>query len=274
VEETRHATYGPHRNLAPLIDLHCHILYGIDDGPETEAGSVELARVAARAGIKTIIATPHVSRRYRNDSATIGRLVAQINASLSTHGIPVKVLAGAEIASPQAAELSRDEVSNLTLGGGCWVLLEPPFTTLLNDFDRVAHSLIQAGHRVIIAHPERCPGFHRDVAVLRRLVAAGAASSITASSLTGRFGKPARKLGLMLINDELAHNVASDAHDELMRPPGLAAEIASAGLSDLTEWLTELVPSAILAGQDIPPRPALAARQSRGRLTARFRRAT
>lgn len=247
-----------------MIDLHCHILPGIDDGPETAAGSIALARVAAKAGVQTIVATPHVSGRYQNTSEKIHRLVEEVNERLAAEGIAVQVVPGAEIAAEHVANLDAEEVSRSTLGDGGWVLLEPPFASTAAGFDEIALSLMSAGHRVVIAHPERCPVFYRDIAPLRELVRKGAAASITAGSLAGRFGKPVRKLALRLFEEQLAHNVASDAHDELMRPPRLASDIAAAGLAGLTEWLTELVPAAILAGDDLPPRP-LAANARRGR---------
>lgn len=238
-------------------------------------GSIALARAAARAGIRTIVATPHVSARYQNSSILIHGLVEDVNTRLASEEVPVQVMPGAEVAADQIADLDADEIANSSLGGGGWLLLEPPFTPATDGFDEIALALMREGHRVMIAHPERCPAFHRDVAPLRRLVEAGAATSITAGSLAGRFGKRARKSAMQLFDGELVHNVASDAHDELMRPPRLFAEIADAGLGDLSEWLTEVVPAAILAGEEIPARPTHARRSWRrpSRLLRGIRRA-
>ncbi len=112
--------------------------------------------------------------------------------------------------------------------------------------------LQRRGHRIVLAHPERCPAFQRDAGLLEWLVRAGVLTSITASSFVGRFGGEARRLGAELLRDGLAHNVASDAHDDVRRPPSIVAELEQAGLSPLAEWLTDRSPVAILSGEEIP----------------------
>src|SRR5271154_4516392 len=120
-----------------VIDLHCHVLPGIDDGPESIEGSVALARAAAAAGTRTIVATPHVNARYRNDAATIARLTAELNRSLQAEGVPVNVLAGAEIAITSVVEIDRPQLDGLTLGGGGWLLMEPPFTPIATGLENI-----------------------------------------------------------------------------------------------------------------------------------------
>jgi protein-tyrosine phosphatase len=238
-----------------VIDLHCHVLPGIDDGPETIDGSMALARVASTAGIRTLIATPHVSWRYPNDAATIAGLVEQVNAGLAAESIDVHVRPGAEIAATHVSELEPAQLERLGLAGGSWLLLEPPFAAVLTGLDAIVAELQRSGHRVLLAHPERCEAFHRDPRALNSLIDAGVSTSITASSLVGRFGTKARRFALGMLKDGLAHNVTSDAHDDTRRPPGMAAELEQAGFGALSEWLTEEVPAAILAGEALPPRP-------------------
>jgi protein-tyrosine phosphatase len=241
-----------------VIDLHCHVLAGIDDGPETMEGSLALARAAAAAGTHTIVATPHVSWRYGNDSATIAGLVAQTNAAFAEAGVGVTVLAGAEIAMSRAADLAGPELAALTLGGGPWLLIECPFTSVAIGLDELILELEEAGHGVMLAHPERSPAFQRDPQMLESLVRNGVLTSVTAGSLVGRFGGTVRQFALGLMEAELVHNVASDAHDADQRRPGMAEELRQAGLEALTEWLTEGVPAAIVAGEDsLPPRPPM-----------------
>jgi protein-tyrosine phosphatase len=240
-----------------MIDLHCHVLPGIDDGPQTIEEALELARGASSAGTSTIVATPHVSARYPNDAATIARLVGELNGRLRAEGIAIEVLPGAEIALTSAVEMDPERLAELGLGGaGGRLLIEPPFTPSAGGIDAIVLDIMRGGHRVVLAHPERCPAFHRDRAVLESLVRAGALTSITAGSLVGRFGGEVRRFALALVRDGLVHNVASDAHDHLNRPPGIAAELRQARLEALTEWFTEQVPAAILSGEEIPPAPA------------------
>lgn len=238
-----------------MIDLHCHILPGIDDGPGTIAESVALARAAAAAGTRTIVATPHVSWRYPNDSDTIGSLTAQVNERLAREGIPLDVRTGAEIAMTRAPELDARELSELRLGAGPWLLLEPPFSPAITGFAAVVGELRSKGHRIVLAHPERCPAFHHDPQALEALVERGVLTSVTAGSLIGRFGGEVRRFALSMFDRGWVHNVASDAHNAHGRPPGMASELADARLGDMADWLTRAVPEAILSGNEIPPRP-------------------
>jgi protein-tyrosine phosphatase len=239
-----------------MIDLHCHVLPGIDDGPETIEGSLDLARTAVAAGIATLVATPHVNSRTPNDSATIARLVEELNARLVDERLALEILPGAEIAVSRIPEIEPEELSRLRLGGGPWLLVEPPFTTIAVGLEGMLLDLLRRGHRVVLAHPERCPALQRDRRLVPELVELGILMSITAGSLTGQFGGEVRRYALELAHAGLIHNVTSDAHDSVNRPPGLAADLEQAGLANLREWLTEAVPAAILGGGEIPPRPA------------------
>jgi protein-tyrosine phosphatase len=238
-----------------VIDIHCHILPGIDDGPSSIEDSLAVARAAAEAGTRVLIATPHVSWAHRNDAATVARLVRELNARLVAEGIEVEVLAGAEIATTLVNEIPRQELEQLTLAGGGYLLIEPPFTPMVSGIEMTIYGLQRDGYRVVLAHPERCAAFHRDRRPLENLVAGGVVSSITAGSLVGRFGRDVRRFAHELVADGLAHNVASDAHDAVRRAPGIATELEQAGLAPLAAWLTESVPRAILTGSEIPPRP-------------------
>jgi protein-tyrosine phosphatase len=242
-----------------VIDLHCHVLPGIDDGPATIEDSVALARAAARGGTRILVATPHVSSHYPNEAGTVERLVAELNAHLQVEGVAVEVRPGAEIAVTHVGELDSSELSILGLGGGPWLLLEPPFTRTFTRLGPILLDLERRGHRIVLAHPERCPVFHREPELLETLVEAGMLTSITAGSLVGAFGRDVRRFALSLVRAGMVHNVASDAHDHRRRPPGIAGELERAGLAPLADWLTHEVPGAILEGAEIPARPAAGA---------------
>jgi protein-tyrosine phosphatase len=244
--------------LQQVIDLHSHVLAGIDDGPESVTGSLAIARAEAEAGVRTLVATPHVNWRYRNDAATIAQHAASLRELLDAEGIELDLRAGAEVAMTEVAELEPAELARLRLGGGEWLLLEPPFSPIAAALEPIVQSVQRGGSRVLLAHPERCPAFHRDPSLLRTLVGEGVLTSITAGSLVGRFGSHVRRFALQLAQEQLVHNVASDAHDVAERAPGLASELEQAGLGALTEWLTEAVPAAILDGGPVPARPLLA----------------
>jgi protein-tyrosine phosphatase len=241
-----------------VIDLHCHVLAGIDDGAVTVEDSLALARAAAAGGTDQLVATPHVSWRYRNSSDTIAELVGALNQRLAGEGTSIRVHTGAEIAATSAADIDPDELPRLGLAGGPWLLIEPAIAPIATGLDAIVLGLQGRGYGVVLAHPERCPAFHHDPRILGSLVRAGALTSITASSLTGRFGGRVRRFALDLAREGMIHNVASDAHDHRGRPPSIGPELERAGLGRLGEWLTVEVPAAILAGENVPPRPAVA----------------
>ncbi len=244
-----------------MIDLHSHVLPGIDDGPATIEGALELARAAAAAGTEVLVATPHVNWRYRNDARGIAERVAELNERIAgeriatTDGTPLEVRAGAEVALTAIEELDAGELAALSLGGGPWLLVEPPFAPVAANLDGALRELQARGHQLVLAHPERCAALQRDWGMLQRIVAGGVLTSVTASSLTGRFGAEAHRLAHALAREGMLHNVASDTHDPVRRPPVIAAELQQAGLASLTQWLTVAVPGAVLAGREIPARP-------------------
>jgi protein-tyrosine phosphatase len=245
-----------------VIDLHSHILPGLDDGPATMAGSLELARAAVGAGTRTILATPHINDDAAIDPARIAAGLEELRAALADADIPLEVLAGGEIAIWRLIDLDVDTLKALALGGGPYLLVESPFSPVVGDFEPMVLDLHARGHRVLLAHPERCPAFQRDPARLERLVGAGALVQITAGSMTGAFGSTVRRFTVSILREGLAHVVASDAHDNVRRPPGLhagfpALERELPGLGGQERWLTELVPRAVLDGTPLPERPPL-----------------
>jgi protein-tyrosine phosphatase len=184
-----------------------------------------------------VIAPSHVSWSHRNDAGTNAARVADVEAALAANRIELEVRPGAEIAATLVGDIEPAELASLTLGGpgGSCLLVEPPFTPVVTGLDALIYRLQSDGYRVLLAHPERCLAFHRDRAMLEALVASGVLCSITAGSLVGRFGRPVQRFAEQLVRDELVHNVASDAHDAVVRVPGIAAELEQAGLAPLAD---------------------------------------
>ena len=257
-----------------MIDLHTHVLPGIDDGPPTVEGSIELARRAAADGATTLVATPHITWDLpHNDAARIAAAVETLEGQLEQAGVDIAIRTGGELAVTRAFELSEEELRGLRLGGGEWLLVESPLSTVATGFDSALHAIAARGHRIVLAHPERSPLLQRDPELLRRLVGSGMLTSITGGALLGRFGSTVKRFALWMLESDLVHNVASDAHDAQRRPPGLrealaAADAALPGVADRAEWLTLSVPGAILDGGQIPdaPGPVPAPRRRRGLL--------
>jgi protein-tyrosine phosphatase len=253
-----------------MIDLHAHLLPGIDDGPATIEGSIGLARAALAAGTTRIAATPHIDRHFDVDPHEIPGRVRELRGALDEAGIELEVVAGGEIALDRAGELDDDALHAISLGGGPYVLLECPLTAHAGPIEAQVATLRLRGFEILLAHPERAPALQRDPRRLRELVAHDALCSVTAGAFTGQFGRPARSLAQAMLREGLVHSIDSDTHDEERRPPGLAAGLAAAGIEDspLAAWLSEEAPAAILAGERLPDRPPAPRRR-----LGRFRRA-
>ena len=220
-------------NVDAVIDLHCHVLPGIDDGPETIEGSLALARAAAAAGTRTLVATPHVSWRYPNERRRRSRrLVDEVNARLAAEEVDARLRPGAEIAMTRLIDIdpARAPAPAASAGGhGCWSSRpsrrwRPAWTPscwISSSGATASCSPIPSAARPSTA-TRGCWG---------RSSAPGVLTSITAGSLVGSFGEHVRRFALELARDGLVHNVASDAHDRVKRPPGMAAELKQAGLA-------------------------------------------
>lgn len=243
------------------IDLHSHVLPGIDDGAGSLAEALAMARRAAADGTGTIAATPHVSPRYRNRAAEIAEGVGALNEALAQDGVALRVVAGAEIAPALLPVMEDGELARLSLGGGPYLLIEAPLEAVGDELEAAVDELLTQGHGVVLAHPERAPSFQRDPGRLAALVERGVLCSLTAPALTGRFGRRVQAFADRLFEAGLVHNLASDAHDAVARPPEIWSYVAAAarrltGLERQAPWLLEEVPSAILAGDSLPPRPS------------------
>ncbi|MCW3065638.1 MAG: Protein-tyrosine-phosphatase [Solirubrobacterales bacterium] len=257
-----------------MIDLHSHVLPGLDDGPATLEGSLALARVAVAAGTTILAATPHVDRGFGVDPRAVPGAVAALRGALEEAGIALRIVPGGELAADRAGDLDDDALAAIRLAGGPYLLLECPLTVHAGPLETQVGALRLRGFDVLLAHPERSPALQRDPGRLRDLVAHDVLCSVTAGAFTGQFGRPARSLAQAMLREGLVHDIASDAHDERRRPPDLAAGLAAAGLDGaagaaMAAYLTEHVPAAILAGEPIPARPEAPRRG----LAARVRRA-
>jgi protein-tyrosine phosphatase len=249
-----------------VIDLHCHLVSGIDDGPATGAEAVALGEALVAAGVTRVVATPHVGPNYPNDAERIHAAWLELVGALARARVPLEVLTGAELDLLHAQGLDDEELGRLALGPDGPLLVECPFSAVMPQFEQLVARLHDMGHRVLLAHPERSPVFLREPELLRRLVAGGAMASLTGSSFAGRFGRTAQRYAAWAVDEGLAHDVSSDAHDTVRRPPVLAEALEQAGYGWTAGWLTRDAPAAILAGAELPPRPVAPASGSWARL--------
>lgn len=255
-----------------MIDLHAHLLPGLDDGPATLADSVELARGLAAAGVHTVSATPHVRADYPTEPDEIERGVLAVREALGNAGIALHVMTGAELSFE---ELGRppEELRRFGLAGNPSLLLvETPYTGWPLAFESTLFGLRLAGFTIVLGHPERNPDVQADLGRVERLVGSGALVQVTTSSLTGAFGRGPRATGLELIKRGLVHVVASDTHGPDGRSLGAVPVERAVGDAVLARWLTEDLPAALVAGAVLPPRPLAVPRGRLGRFRRRSRR--
>jgi protein-tyrosine phosphatase len=238
-----------------MLDLHCHILPGLDDGARDIEDAVAMAFQAHADGIAAICATPHI--RHDHD-VRIGELPdrrAELNAALRARGCSTPVLAGGEVAATALDGLDDAELRSLSLGGsGRWILLEPASGPLDRTLDDAVARLHRRGFRALIAHPERHAGADL-VQRLRGLVARGALVQATAAFFTD---EQAAAGMLALAGAGVIHVLGSDAHSSRAgRPAQLSGAVRALAVVPLLgphmEWIATAAPEAIVAGADLRP---------------------
>ena len=239
-----------------MIDLHCHLLPGVDDGAKTVDDSVAMAQAALADGVRAIVATPHVNRHFPTDPHAIGPAVAALRVAFGERGVELEVHSGAEVAVSMLGELDDDALRACTVAGGPYLLLEPSFGHPMPFLGRQVFDLAVRGLRPLIVHPERSLHLQRDLDVLRGLAHQGAGLVVNVGSVAGSFGDVPRKVAWALLAEGLVHAVASDAHEPAVRAPVLAAPLADQPIDDAAlEFLTTTAPAAIVAGEPLPPNP-------------------
>jgi protein-tyrosine phosphatase len=240
-----------------VIDLHAHVLPGIDDGPGTIEGSLEMLRAAADDGVTAMACTPHVRDDYPTRASAMEEALARVRAAATD--IPIDVLPGGELALDRAASLADDELRRFGLGGNPSVLLvETPYTGWPLDLGAIAFALAVRGISVVLAHPERNPEVQERPELIDELVERGVLVQLTAASLDGRLGRRPQQSARTLLQRGTAHLLASDAHAANVREGKLGTAAAAVGDKRLARWLTEDVPRALVEGSAVPDRPASA----------------
>lgn len=201
-----------------MIDIHCHILPGVDDGAKTEEDSIAMARGAVAQGIDTIIATPHHrNEKYDNERDIIIQHVAILNELLDKENIPLTLLAGQEtrINGDMIEEINNGKI--LPLHDTKYLFIEFPSGSVPRYAQQMLFDIQVAGYTPIIVHPERNRELIEHPSKLYEFVREGALTQVTAASLIGKFGKNIQKFSNQLIEANLTHFLASDAHNTTTR---------------------------------------------------------
>lgn len=232
-----------------MIDTHCHLLPGIDDGPENVPEAIELASRLADAGVRTVACTPHFSRRFPTDHAEAARVLANLNGELGRHRIPLHCVLGAEVAPVTATE-AADETLLLRRIGPRHLLVELEHDTPAGIIPVIVERLTGLGLAPVLAHPERSRAVRRRLDGLDLAKEAGAVIQVVAPSLTGRWGDETAEFAWSLLESGRADLLAGDCHAarHAERLPGILESVGSRLGADALIRLTETNPARVLDG--------------------------
>jgi len=248
-------------NRSPvMIDIHTHILPGVDDGAADLAESLAMARLAVEHGTTVLFATPHVSDRP--ELARVGQiagLVAELQAALAREEIPLCIEPGAEVYPLENLLAEVDKGLPLTLGQrGRYLLLDSPFGSLPMGLSQTVFLLQTRGITPILAHPERVMPIQQNPQVLEEMVQRGVLLQINATSVLGRHGETAQETAFLLLRQRWVHFLASDAHSIRGRRPTLdaaAQELRAQFGDEVTTSLTLHNGERLLRDEEVPSDP-------------------
>lgn len=205
-----------------MIDLHNHMLPGLDDGPETLEEALEMAAVYAAAGFSRVAATPHwvVGSAWQPPAEKVLQWVAGLQEALEKHRLSLEVVPGMEVAMTMEISKRIQTGQVLTLNGGKYVLVEPPFQRMPMGWERILFEISAVGYRVLLAHPERCGHLARDPEIIQKMVGTGVGIQVNWKSLLGSYGQTIRETAWSFLEGGLAHVLATDGH----RPEDISGE--------------------------------------------------
>jgi len=237
-----------------MIDLHCHMLPQIDDGPKTLEESIAMAKIAVNDGIKVLACTPHIYQGvYNNTAEKIKEATVSFQKVLDKEKIPLTLVYASDthIHPDLIEEIKSGHVP--TFNGGRYLLLEPTHHVAPINFEAYVLKMLEEGFVPIITHPERLTYIHHFYDVMTRLIKKGAWMQITASSFSGRFGELAKRYAFRFLAEGKIALLATDAHSSKHRPPILSEALAIATQILGEEEAKRLVidrPSAVLNNID------------------------
>jgi protein-tyrosine phosphatase len=239
-----------------MVDIHCHILPQLDDGAAEVSISQQMFKMAAEDGITDLVATPHSNYHYEFDPDINRRKRDELQSAM---GATPKLYLGCDFhLSFENVEDARRDHSPFSINGKQYMLVEFADTNIPPHTDQIFFDMLSRGVFPIITHPERNPILADQADLLAKWIELGCLVQITAGSVTGRFGKRALRSTQTLLRRNMAHFIATDAHNLTTRPPILseAREVISREISpEVAEALSEANPRAAVEGKPMPWRP-------------------
>jgi len=264
-----------------MIDIHHHLLPGLDDGSKTMENSVAMAKLAVEDGITHVVCTPHANGKYAFDPLVNEAEVAELRRLLAQENVPLQLGLGCDF------HLSYDNIMDAkenprryTINGLSYLLVEIPDYGLPAGLTEIFYELQLAGMTPILTHPERNPTLQADMKRLEDWIRGGVLIQVTGDSVRGSMGKQAERMAHHLLANRWVHFLATDAHNVNSRPPRISEARAivtkkyGAGYAD---FLCDKNPAAVFNGEPLPaqeePRNLYESREEKGffqRLVSRF----
>lgn len=244
-----------------MIDLHCHILPGLDDGAKSLEEAVEMAKIAEDEGIQKIVATPHLFREnfIHEDLGIIEEKRKELSEALEADNIHVEILNGAEVhIAHNLMEEIRKNRNSLVINRLSYMFVEFPSRHVFSGVKELFFELMSEGITPIVAHPERNSVFARSPSVLYELIQMGGLAQANSGSLSGIYGREAEQAVLRFLEMNLIHFIASDGHNKISLAPRLSEARKTVEGIIGEEASTALVkdnPGAVLKDKEIPYLP-------------------
>jgi len=236
-----------------VIDIHCHILPEVDDGPKSWETAESMCRMAARDGIEHMVATPHANDRYFYDREYLSGLLQNLRQRIGD--TPTLSLGCDFHLSLENMQTALVTPERYRIGGSRYLLVEFSNFSIPVQLDEWLGQMVELGTRPIITHPERNPILQQSGARVLQLVERGCAVQVTASALTGSWGAKAREMAHWFLKEKAVHFLATDAHDTVRRPPVLSAArkiVAKHFGEEVADALVEGNPKAVVNDQPLP----------------------
>lgn len=233
-----------------MVDIHCHILPAVDDGSESWEESIDMCRMAAEDGITHVVATPHANDEYQFDRPRYQAILDELQGRIG--GMPQLILGCDFHLSYENVQDALANPGRYNIGNTRYMLIELSEFSVTPQVDHMIYSLVSGGSVPILTHPERNQLLQRAPERVAEWVRMGTVVQVTASSFLGKWGKPALKTARLLMERELVHVVASDAHGTTSRRPNLsqAREFLTKNYGDeIAMALVEDNPRAIVENQ-------------------------
>jgi protein-tyrosine phosphatase len=235
-----------------MVDIHCHILPGIDDGSETWETTAQMCRVAARDGITHIVATPHCNGSYEYDRAHFTNMLATLS---EVAGERLTFTIGCDFhLSPRNLEAAMNDPRPFAIGDTKYLMIEFDHQSIPGNASEMLMALVARGMVPIITHPERNAFLMKNLGTVQEFIKIGCLSQVTANAFTGFWGPHSKKTAEKLLQKRAIHIVATDAHDLHLRPPILSEarkRVGSLAGAAIAEKLFVQNPAAVVAGKSI-----------------------